>query len=240
MFGIPYGYMYGYRLDSTYIFVIIGIVITLLANFKLQTTFNKYSRLRSSSGMNGQMVARRILDFNGLNDVKINHVPGSLTDHYNPLNRTVNLSDSTYNSYSIAAVSVAAHECGHAIQHSKNYIPLKFRSLIFPIANIGSNLAWPIIILGVILGNAGTNIIQIGILMFALAVLFQLVTLPVEFDASKRALIRLNEDGILPFDEEASARRVLFAAALTYVAAAASSILQLLRLWILFGGRRDD
>ena len=190
--------------------------------------------------MNGAGVARRILDMNGLGDVEVNHVSGNLTDHYNPANRTVNLSDATYNSYSIAAVSVAAHECGHAIQHSKNYAPLSFRTAIFPLANIGSNLAWPIIIIGVILGGMGNIMIQLGIIMFSLAVLFQFVTLPVEFDASARALVKLNEDGILPFDEESAAKKVLFAAALTYVAAAASSVLQLLRLVLLFGGRRND
>lgn len=238
MYGLPYRFMYGF--DGTYILVLIGVILTLLAQAKMQSTFSKYSKIRSTSGMNGAGVARRILDMNGLGDVEVNHVSGNLTDHYNPANRTVNLSDATYNSYSIAAVSVAAHECGHAIQHSKNYAPLSFRTAIFPLANIGSNLAWPIIIIGVILGGMGNIMIQLGIIMFSLAVLFQFVTLPVEFDASTRALVKLNEDGILPFDEESAAKKVLFAAALTYVAAAASSVLQLLRLVLLFGGRRND
>ena len=238
MYGLPYRFMYGF--DGTYVLVLIGVILTLLAQAKMQSTFSKYSKIRSTSGMNGAGVARRILDMNGLGDVEVNHVSGNLTDHYNPANRTVNLSDATYNSYSIAAVSVAAHECGHAIQHSKNYAPLSFRTAIFPLANIGSNLAWPIIIIGVILGGMGNIMIQLGIIMFSLAVLFQFVTLPVEFDASDRALVKLNEDGILPFDEESAAKKVLFAAALTYVAAAASSVLQLLRLVLLFGGRRND
>ena len=238
MYGLPYRFMYGF--DGTYVLVLIGVILTLLAQAKMQSTFSKYSKIRSTSGMNGAGVARRILDMNGLGDVEVNHVSGNLTDHYNPANRTVNLSDATYNSYSIAAVSVAAHECGHAIQHSKNYVPLSFRTAIFPLANIGSNLAWPIIIIGVILGGMGNIMIQLGIIMFSLAVLFQFVTLPVEFDASARALVKLNEDGILPFDEETAAKKVLFAAALTYVAAAASSVLQLLRLVLLFGGRRND
>ena len=238
MYGLPYRFMYSF--DGTYILVLIGVILTLLAQAKMQSTFSKYSKIRSTSGMNGAGVARRILDMNGLGDVEVNHVSGNLTDHYNPANRTVNLSDATYNSYSIAAVSVAAHECGHAIQHSKNYAPLSFRTAILPLANIGSNLAWPIIIIGVILGGMGNIMIQLGIIMFSLAVLFQFVTLPVEFDASARALVKLNEDGILPFDEESAAKKVLFAAALTYVAAAASSVLQLLRLVLLFGGRRND
>lgn len=238
MYGMPMGYMY--RFDATYILVLIGAILTLLAQARMQSTFSKYSKIRSGSGMNGAAVARRILDMNGLGDVAVNHISGNLTDHYNPADRTVNLSDATYNSYSVAAVSVAAHECGHAIQHSENYVALSFRSLIFPLANLGSTLAWPIIIIGVILGNMGSAMIQIGIIMFSLAVLFQLITLPVEFDASARALKRLNEYGILPYEEESGAKQVLFAAALTYVAAASSSILQLLRLILLFGGRRND
>lgn len=238
MYGMPMGYMY--RFDATYILVLIGAILTLLAQARMQSTFSKYSKIRSGSGMNGAAVARRILDMNGLGDVAVNHISGNLTDHYNPADRTVNLSDATYNSYSVAAVSVAAHECGHAIQHSENYVALSFRSLIFPLANLGSTLAWPIIIIGVILGNMGSAMIQIGIIMFSLAVLFQLITLPVEFDASARALKRLNEYGILPYEEESGAKQVLFAAALTYVAAASSSILQLLRLVLLFGGRRND
>lgn len=238
MYGMPMGYMY--RFDATYILVLIGAILTLLAQARMQSTFSKYSKIRSGSGMNGAAVARRILDMNGLGDVAVNHISGNLTDHYNPADRTVSLSDATYNSYSVAAVSVAAHECGHAIQHSENYVALSFRSLIFPLANLGSTLAWPIIIIGVILGNMGSAMIQIGIIMFSLAVLFQLITLPVEFDASARALKRLNEYGILPYEEESGAKQVLFAAALTYVAAASSSILQLLRLVLLFGGRRND
>ena len=236
MYGVPYGY----RFDGTYILVLIGLLLVLAAQFYMSSTFNKYSYIRSNSGLSGAQVARRILDLNGLSDVPVNHISGNLTDHYNPGSRSVNLSNSVYGSYSIAAVSVAAHECGHAIQHSRQYGPLNFRSALFPAANIGSKLAIPLIIIGAAIGGAKSPLIQIGIFAFALAVLFQLITLPVEFDASARALVRLRDDSILPASEEGGARRVLTAAALTYVAATASSILQLLRLVLLFGGRRND
>ncbi len=238
MNGMPYGYFYGF--DATYILVLIGIIITLVAQTKLRANYAKYSKIRSASGMTGLQVARRILDMNGLRDVRVNLVPGELTDHYNPANRTVNLSNAIYNSTSIAAVSVAAHECGHALQHSLGYAPLNLRSLIFPAANIGSKLSWPLIIIGIFLGSMGGPLVQIGIILFSFAVIFQLVTLPVEFDASRRAAIQLRDNGILPADEERGSKKVLGAAALTYVAAAASSALQLLRLVILFGGRRND
>jgi hypothetical protein len=230
---------FGY--DPTYILVLIGAVICMIASSRVNSTFNKFSRVRSMSGMTGAQAAERILRANGIYDVKIQHVSGNLTDHYNPTDKTLNLSDPVCNQTSVAAIGVAAHECGHAIQHAKNYAPLSIRSAIVPIANIGSTLAWPVIIIGVLINShSSMTIIRIGILLFSFAVLFQLVTLPVEFDASRRALIQLRGLGILGEQELTKTRAVLKAAALTYVASAASAILQLLRLMILFGGRNRD
>ena len=234
--------MYYYGFDPTYILVIIGIIITMWAQGKMKTTFAKYSRVRSMSGMTGQEVARRILMANGIFDVTVEPVAGQLTDHYDPRSKVVKLSEVIYNSTSVAAVGVAAHECGHAIQDNQEYMPLKLRSAIVPVANLGSTLSWPMILIGVLMANAGSyagySLISVGILCFSLAVLFQLVTLPVELDASRRALRQLNATGILPPEEQQQTRAVLSAAALTYVAAAAASMLQLLRLVILFGGNR--
>ena len=234
--------MYYYGFDPTYILVIIGIIITMWAQGKMKTTFTKYSRVRSMSGMTGQEVARRILMANGIFDVTVEPVAGQLTDHYDPRSKVVKLSEVIYNSTSVAAVGVAAHECGHAIQDNQEYLPLRLRSAIVPVANLGSTLSWPMILIGVLMANAGSyagySLISVGILCFSLAVLFQLVTLPVELDASRRALRQLNATGILPPEEQQQTRAVLSAAALTYVAAAAASMLQLLRLVILFGGNR--
>lgn len=233
---------YYYGFDPTYILVIIGIIITMWAQGKMKTTFTKYSRVRSMSGMTGQEVARRILMANGIFDVTVEPVAGQLTDHYDPRSKVVKLSEVIYNSTSVAAVGVAAHECGHAIQDNQEYLPLRLRSAIVPVANLGSTLSWPMILIGIFLWSAGSyigySLVSIGILCFSLAVLFQLVTLPVEFDASRRALRQLSVTGILPPEEQQQTRAVLSAAALTYVAAAASSMLQLLRLVILFGGNR--
>lgn len=227
--------------DYTYILVLIGAVICMIASARVKTTFNKYSKYRSMSGMTGAQAAERILRSAGIYDVQIRHVSGELTDHYDPRTKTVNLSDSVYNSTSVAAVGVAAHECGHVIQHDTNYAPLTFRTTLVPIANIGSTLAWPVILIGLLINSRSSMmIIDIGIILFSLAVLFQLVTLPVEFDASGRALRLLQEQGILGSDEIVYTRKVLSAAALTYVASAASAILQLFRIILLFGGRRRD
>ena len=204
--------MYYYGFDPTYILVIIGIVITMWAQAKMKTTFAKYSRVPSRTGMTGQEVARRILMANGILDVSVEAVPGQLTDHYDPRSKVVRLSEVIYNSASVAAIGVAAHECGHAIQDNQEYLPLRLRSAIVPVANIGSTLSWPMILIGIFLWNAGSyigyNLVSIGILLFSLAVLFQVVTLPVEFDASRRALQQLNVTGILPSDEEKQARSV--------------------------------
>ena len=192
--------------------------------------------------MTGRDVALKMLHDNGIYDVQVTHTPGQLTDHYNPANKTVNLSEGVYESNSIMAAAVAAHECGHAIQHQRNYVPLTLRSAIVPVANIGSTLAWPLILIGLLFNSQmGHNLIMIGIIAFSFAVIFQLVTLPVEFNASSRALHFLNDTGMLSHEELRGTRKVLKAAALTYVASAAAAILQLLRLVILFGGnRRDD
>ena len=236
-----YSYGYGrgyYAFDPTYILVLVGALLCIGASIMVQSTYKKYARVRSMSGMTGAQVASEILRRNGINDVSVVHVPGELSDHYDPRNHSVNLSDSTFNSTSVAAIAVAAHECGHVMQHYKGYLPIKIRSALVPAANIGSKIGLPIVILGIIIGM--TPLAKIGIIVFSLAVAFQLVTLPVEFDASHRALVMLGDYGFLANDEVAKSRKVLTAAALTYVAAAASSILQLLRLlMIVNGGNRD-
>lgn len=230
-----------YYWDPTYILVVIGAVICMIASARVKGTFNKYSQLRSMSGMNGAQVAQRVLQAAGIYDVQVRHVSGSLTDHYDPRTKTVNLSDPVYNATSVAALGVAAHECGHAIQHAKSYAPLSIRSTLVPIANFGSMLAWPVILIGLLFNTRSSGlIIDIGILLFSAAVLFQLVTLPVEFDASRRALVMLRTQGILADDELRYTRRVLKSAALTYVASAAAAILQLLRIILITNGRRRD
>ena len=196
--GRYYGYYY---YDPTYMLIIISALISLFAQFLVNSRFSKYSRVRSRSGMTGAQAAERILQSQGIYDVAIQRVSGKLTDHYDPRNKTLNLSDAVYASTSVAAVGVAAHECGHAIQHARGYAPLSFRSALVPVANIGSQLSWLFIILGIFFGGSHT-LIMIGILMFSAAVLFQLVTLPVEFNASGRALKLLSETGILQKDEE--------------------------------------
>lgn len=235
--GYGYGYGYGYYFDWTYILVLIGAVLCMAASAKVNSTYKKYARVRSMSGMTGAEAAQRILNQSGIYDVRVEHIRGSLTDHYDPSSKVLRLSDSVYGSNSVAAIGVAAHECGHAVQHQLSYAPLKIRSALVPVANIGSRLGLPIVILGVIFGGAGSLLAQIGIWVFSAAVLFQIVTLPVEFNASNRAMQMLSQYGILGQQEVGHVRKVLGAAALTYVAAAASSILQLLRLVLLFGDR---
>lgn len=235
---MPYGHYYRYW-DPTYILVIIGVIISLWASAKVKTTYSKYSRVRSMSGLTGAQAAERILHSAGLYDVRIEHISGDLTDHYDPKNRVLRLSDTVYGSASVAAVGVAAHECGHAVQDQKDYAPLRIRNSLVPVANFGTMAAWPIIIIGLIFGSSHF-LVNLGILLFSLGVLFQLVTLPVEFDASSRAIQILGNTGILYGDEIRQTRKVLNAAAMTYVAAAAASILSLLRLILLFGGRDRD
>ena len=232
--------MYGYywRFDPTYLLIMIGMLLSLAASAKLKSTFAVYRGRRSASGLTGAEAARRILNAAGITDVQIVPVSGSLTDHYDPRSKTVRLSEDIYGQTSLAAVGVAAHECGHAIQHHIDYAPLSIRSALVPVANFGSTLSWPLFFAGLIFSIQ--PLLTLGIVLFSFAVLFQLVTLPVEFNASSRALHMLESTGILSRDENSGARKVLRAAALTYVAALASSILQLLRLIILAGGRRSD
>jgi Zn-dependent membrane protease YugP len=232
--------MYGYYyFDWTYILVIIGAVICMAASAQVQSTYRRYSTVRSSCGMTGAMAAQEILNRNGVTDVHIEHVRGELTDHYDPRAGAVRLSDAVYGSTSVAAIGVAAHECGHVMQHERGYVPLQIRTALVPVANFGSNVGIWVVILGLILGLSDT-FVNIGIALFSFGVLFQLVTLPVEINASRRALAMLTDYRILSPEEERGSRAVLRAAAMTYVAAAASSILQLLRLVILAGGRRRD
>ena len=231
---------YPFFYDSTYILVLIGVVISMIASAKLNSTYHRYSSVRSMCGLTGAEVAQKLLNNQGIYDVTVRRVAGNLTDHYDPRTKTVNLSDSVYGSTSIAAIGVAAHECGHAMQDASDYSPLRIRAALVPAANLGSSLAWPLILIGLLLGGGGSTLAGIGILLFSLAVLFQLVTLPVEYNASHRAVTLLDSTGILSGQEVGQTRSVLSAAALTYVAAAAASILQLLRLLMIFGNRRND
>ncbi|OOB78500.1 MAG: peptidase [Epulopiscium sp. Nuni2H_MBin003] len=226
--------------DSTYILIILGAIITLAAQAKLTSTFSKYSTIRNARGLTGKEVAEQILRSQGLYDVTVRYVPGNLSDHYDPSSKTVNLSDATYNKTSIAAVGVAAHECGHALQHDENYVPLQMRTLIVPVARFGSMAAVPLIILGMFLsGTTSQLIIQLGIIAFLGAVIFQVVTLPVEYNASNRAVDILESSGILSSSEIPATKTVLNAAALTYVAAVAASLLQLLRLVLITSNRNE-
>ena len=230
---MPFFYYY----DPTYILVLIGAVLSLWASATVKSTYNKYSRVYSYSGLIGAQAAAQILRQAGIYDVRIEHVSVNLTDHYDPKARVLRLSDSVYGSNSVAAIGVAAHECGHAIQDQEDYVPLRFRSAFVPVANLGTQVAFPILLLGVFLGSSHF-LIQVGLLCFFFGVLFQLITLPVEFNASGRAVRILRETGMMSDDELSKTKKVLSAAAMTYVAAAAASILSMLRLIILFGGNR--
>ncbi len=224
--------------DPTYILILAGVVLSMLASLKVKSTFSRYSTVRSASGMTGEQVAHRILSYAGISDVTVTHISGQLNDHYNPKTKVVALSDAVYGSNSVAAIAVAAHECGHVIQHAKAYKPLSIRTALVPVANFGSGASWFVILAGIIFSIP--SLVTAGIVLFSAAVLFQIVTLPVEFNASGRALRILQETGILGHNEGRDAGKVLRAAALTYVAAAAASILQLLRLILLFGRNRND
>lgn len=230
-------------IDITYIVLVLpAVIFAMIASVKVNTTFEKYSK-QLVRGYTAAEVARRILDDNGLHHIRIEHVSGKLTDHYDPKNDVIRLSDSVYGSSSTAAIGVAAHECGHAVQHATGYLPIKIRSAIISITNFGSKLAMPLILLGCIFAYAGeffVTVAYVGVACFGLSTLFQLVTLPTEFNASRRALATIKEDGILHGDELTGARRVLSAAAMTYVAALAVSLMQLLRLIIIVGGNRDN
>ena len=221
--------------DPTFILIIIAIVISAWAQIKVSSTYSKYSKVMAQNGMTAYDVARSILDNNNLQEVPIERVAGNLTDHYDPRSRVLRLSETVYNSSSVAAIGVAAHEVGHAIQDEREYSPLKVRGALVPIVSFSSSASWVLIILGLVLSSMG--LIQFGILLFSAVVVFQLVTLPVEFNASSRALVALEGGGYLSRDEVEQSRKVLSAAAMTYVAAALASILQLVRLLAIFGNR---
>ena len=233
--------MFYYYYDPTYLLVLIGALICILASARVNSVFRRYSQVRSHAGMTGREAAEKILRANGIYDVRVQHISGNLTDHYDPRNKTLSLSDATYQSASVAAIGVAAHECGHAVQHHVGYAPLKIRGALVPVANFGSMAAWPLIIMGLLINSNGAMIlINLGILLFSAAVLFQIVTLPVEFNASSRAVQVLDNTGMLYPEEIQATKKVLGAAALTYVASAASMILQLLRLLLISGRRNRD
>ena len=224
--------------SSYFIFVVPALIIALLAQANVSSAFRRYSRVSNSRGYTGYEIARRILDQHGLYDVQIQHVRGSLTDHFDPTARVVRLSDAVYHSTSVAAIGVAAHEVGHAIQHNEGYFPIKVRSAIVPITNIGSSLAWPLAIFGLILGLE--SLATIGLWLFLIVVVFQLITLPVEFNASSRALTTIREEGILEGEEYLGAKRMLTAAALTYVAALITAIANFLRMLALVNRNRRN
>lgn len=230
-----YGYGYGYGYYSLYWILLPAILLSAYASFKVNANFRKYSQVYSRRGVSGMEVARRILDSRGLYDVRVEPIRGNLTDHYDPRSRTVRLSESVYSKTSISAVSVAAHECGHAVQHQTNYFPLTFRNTIVPVVQFASSASWILLVLGLIIGY--TELVYVGVYMFAATVVFQLVTLPVEFNASRRALKIVQEMNIVDPDEVVGAKRVLSAAALTYVAAALTAVLQLLRLVLIANSR---
>lgn len=234
-----YGYGYYPFFDPTMILVLIGVILSLAASAKVKSTFARYSKVRSMTGMTGAEAAQRLLNSQGIYDVTVRRVPGSLSDHYDPRTKTVNLSDDVYSSTSVAAIGVAAHECGHAIQHAVGYAPLNFRSALVPIANFGSQISWPLILIGILIGGFVPPSSSWELSCFRWQFCFSLS--PFRLSSTLLQGVRLlDSTGILSGNEVDGTRRVLGAAALTYVAAAAGSILQLLRLIILFGGRRNN
>ena len=232
---MPYYYTF---FDPTYILVIVGVLISMAASANVNGSFRKYSRVFSQRGIRAEQAAEMILRNAGIHDVSIQRINGNLTDHYDPRSKILRLSDSVYGSSSVSAIGVAAHECGHAIQHANGYVPLIIRGAIVPVVNFASRLSMPLILIGLILGF--TQLAHIGVILFAAVLVFQLITLPVEFNASRRALRILDSSNILYGDENKGARRVLRAAALTYVASALATALQLFRLILLTNNRRRD
>lgn len=237
---MPYSYYYGF--DWTYIVIVLPcFLLALLASSRVNSTFKRYSKQMSSRHITGRDAAQRVLQSNGVTNVKIERISGNLTDHYDPKTNVIRLSESVYDSTSTAAIGVACHEAGHAAQYAHDYFPIKIRAAIIPITNLGSKLAMPLILLGILFstfGNFSYTLVYIGILCFALSLVFQLITLPVEFNASRRAMAAIEQSEILTAQEQKGARKTLTAAAMTYVAAVAVSAAQLLRLIILFGGHR--
>ena len=238
---MPY---YPYGFDWTYIVLVLPcIIFSMWASSSVNSTFKRYAKVFSGRRITGAQAAQRVLSHNGVSGVRIERVSGNLTDHYDPRTNVIRLSDSVYDSTSVAAIGVAAHEAGHAVQYARHYAPIHFRAAIIPITNIGSKLAMPLILLGIVLsalGSFSTTLIYLGIAAFGLSLVFQLVTLPVEFNASRRAMRAIDDAGILTSEEQRGARKTLTAAAMTYVAATAVALAQLLRLLILFSGRRRD
>ncbi|MDY4221227.1 MAG: zinc metallopeptidase [Candidatus Faecousia sp.] len=235
---MPY-YYYGF--DWTYVYLVLPcLLLSLWASAHVNSTFRRYSQQRSQRGLTGADAAARVLAANGVLGVRIEHINGNLTDHYDPRTNVIRLSDNVYGSTSTAAIGVACHEAGHAVQYAQGYVPIKLRAAIIPVTNFGSRLAMPLILLGLLLSSLGSLsnfFIYLGIACFGLSLVFQLVTLPVEFNASRRALAAIEQTGMLTEEEQAGARKTLTAAALTYVAATAAALAQLLRLLVLFGGR---
>lgn len=238
---MPYYY---YGIDWTYIILVLPcVILSLWASSNVNSTFKKYSRQYSRRQISGAEAAQRVLSANGVRGVRIERVGGNLTDHYDPKTNVIRLSDSVYSSTSTAAIGVACHEAGHAVQYAQNYAPIKLRAAIIPVTNFGSRIAMPLILLGLLFSAfsyMGDTLIYLGIACFGLSLIFQLVTLPVEFNASRRALTAIEEGQLLTEEEQKGAKKTLQAAALTYVAATAVSLAQLLRLIAMFGGRRGD
>lgn len=240
---MPYYYGYGYGFDGWFLIVILMAVVCMIAQGNVSSTFNRYSKVSNSRGYTGADVAKMLLQQNGIYDVTVEHIKGNLTDHYDPIKKVLRLSDSVYGSRSVAALGVAAHETGHAVQHAKGYVPLTIRSAIFPVVNFSSRIAMPLFIIGLLIGSMinSYSLALAGAVLFAVVVAFQIITLPVEFNASSRALRMLEDYNYLDTGEVAGARKVLSAAAMTYVAAAAASLVQLLRLLSIIGvGRNRD
>ena len=233
------GYYYGF--DLTYIFLVLPcIILSLWASMNVKSTFNKYSQKHSSRRITGAEAAHRVLQSNGIPNVRVERISGHLTDHFDPRTNVIRLSDQVFDSTSIASIGVACHEAGHAVQHATHYAPIKLRTAVIPVTNIGSRLAMPLILIGILLsflGNFSYTLVYIGIGCFALTLLFELITLPVEFNASNRAIQAIEDYGMLNAEEIKGAKKTLQAAALTYIAAAAVTLAQLLRLILLFGGR---
>lgn len=236
-----YYYGYGLGLDWTMLILVLPcLILSLWASSNVNSTFRKYSKQYSLRRLTGAEAAQRVLQANGVRGVRIERISGNLTDHYDPKTNVIRLSDQVYNNTSTAAIGVACHEAGHAVQYAEGYAPIKLRAAIIPVTNIGSRMAMPLILLGLLFSSFGTTLIYVGIGCFALSLVFQLVTLPVEFNASRRALQAIETGNLLTEEEQKGARKTLTAAALTYVAATAVSLAQLVRLIALFGGRRRN
>ncbi len=238
---MPY-YFYGF--DWTYLYIVLPcFLLAMLASAKVNSTFKRYAKQISSKHITGRDAATRVLQANGVTNVRVERISGNLTDHYDPKSNVIRLSDSVYDSPSTAAIGVACHEAGHAVQYAQQYFPIRIRAAIIPVTNIGSRLAMPLILLGVLFGAVGTysyTLVYVGIACFALSLVFQLITLPVEFNASRRAMRAIEDSQLLTEEEQRGARKTLTAAAMTYVAAVAVAAAQLLRLILLFGGRRRN